>query len=68
MKKILSVILALVIISSLTRNIVMCASATTTIIEDDKIYSTATLEDNFAPDSIIVVLNNQTSLKCKSYS
>lgn len=37
-------------------------------IVEEKIYSTATLEDDFADDRVMVVLNNAASLKLKTYT
>lgn len=36
--------------------------------KEEKIYSTATLEDDFADDKVLVVLTNKASLSSKNYS
>ena len=41
---------------------------TVTGIVEEKIYSKATLEDDFADDRVLVVLNNAASLKLKTYT
>ena len=35
---------------------------------ETKIYSNATIEDNFSNESIMVVLKNDVSLKCRDYT
>ena len=48
--------------------VIIPVSATTEANDSEKIYCNATIDDNFAPDSLLVVLNNETSLKIKTYS
>lgn len=43
-------------------------SVSTTPVTGDKIYCTATLEDNFADDCVMVVLSNAASLSKTDYS
>lgn len=35
---------------------------------EEKVYCNATIEDDFAPDSLIVILKNKESLSCKNYT
>ena len=44
---------------------ILDASAVTT---EEKKYCEATIEDNFAPDTVLVVMSNETSLACNTYS
>ena len=36
--------------------------------EEQKVYSNANINDDFAPDSVILVMSNLKSLSCQTYS
>jgi len=59
---------AILLIGGSTAGIIIPVRAETETNNSDIIYSNATIEDDFAPDSLLVVLNNETSLKFKTYS
>lgn len=40
----------------------------TPVIEEEKVYSKATIEDDFADNRILVVMNSKTSRKLTDYS
>ena len=68
-KRVISIMLcASLLISVFAAGIIIPASATAKTIESEKVYCNATINDDFAPDGLLVVLNNETSLKFKTYS
>jgi len=68
-KRLLSIMLcAIVLIGTYAAGIIMPVSAVTVSNDSEKIYCNATIDDDFAPDSVLVVLNTLTSLKFQTYS
>ncbi len=68
-RKFLSIILAVILLmSGSSIGIIIPVSAATEANDSEKIYCNATIDDDFAPDSVLVVLNTLTSLKCQTYS
>lgn len=64
-KRIMSfvIILSMVLCSSIT-----FSGATVLAKAEEKVFSTATLEDDFADDQVIVIMKNATSLKFNEYT
>lgn len=55
------------LISGSTIGVIIPISAVKEANETEKVYCSATINDDFAPDSLLVVLNTLTSLKCQTY-
>lgn len=73
MKKILCLVLALVICIGMTSTVLASIAPITdnTVIDnvaEAKVYSNATIEDDFADDCVLVVLSNSASLEFKTFS
>jgi len=67
-EKIFINIISFILLISILTLVVVPISAEIEADASEKIYSNATIEDDFAPDTLLVVLNNKTSLKFKTYS
>ena len=68
-KRLLSMFLVVILLISVsTAGIIIPISATKETNVSDKIFCNATIDDDFAPDSLLVVLNSETSLKFQTYS
>lgn len=63
------VILSMIICATITGNsIIVCANDDTINVEEQQIFSTATINDNFADDRVIVVFKNKNSLEFVDYT
>jgi len=58
------IILSIVLCSSIT----LSGAAAVIVNTEEKVFCTATLEDNFADDQVIVIMKNTTSLEFNEYS
>ena len=68
-ERIISWILVVVLLSGMTGSVWGVATLTEdSNILESKVISTATLDDDFADDSIIITLTNKASLAMKEYS
>ena len=68
-KRLVSIMLcAIVLIGTYAASIIMPVSAATEANDSERIYCNATLNDDYAPDSVLVVMNTLTSLKFHTYS
>lgn len=71
--KITSFLLLLIITFSLLPNAIVFSSGaadrdTTTAVADQKVYSAATIEDDFADNALLIVLSKRETRKFKTYT
>lgn len=67
-KSILCVLMAISILLTYHFNFSIAAHAETDTIAEEKVTCTATLDDEFADNCVLVVFNNKTSLEFKAYT